>query len=54
MTQLLDMGAHGSYIWPAYAVFVIVLLIAALQPLTRQRRIRRWISNRARHNGGKS
>jgi len=39
MDDLLAMGGYGAYIWPAYAVFAIVLAIDAIAPLRRRRRV---------------
>jgi len=33
------MGGYGAYVWPAYAVFVIVLAIDAIAPGLRRRRV---------------
>jgi heme exporter protein D len=33
------MGGYGAYIWPAYAVFVIVLAIDAIAPRLRRKRV---------------
>jgi heme exporter protein D len=39
MADFLAMGGYGAYIWPAYAVFVIVLAIDAIAPRVRRRRV---------------
>jgi heme exporter protein D len=33
------MGGYGAYLWPSYAVFVIVLAIDALAPRVRRKRV---------------
>jgi len=33
------MGGYGAYIWPAYAVFLVVLLLDAIAPRLRRRRV---------------
>jgi heme exporter protein D len=33
------MGGYGAYLWPSYAVFVIVLAIDALAPRLRRKRV---------------
>lgn len=38
MNQFLAMGGYGSYVWPAFATFFIILLIDTLAPLARRRR----------------
>ena len=35
----LAMGGYAAYVWPAYAVFLAVLLADALAPALRRRRI---------------
>ena len=35
----LDMGGYAAYVWPAYAVFLAVLLGDSLVPTLRRRRI---------------
>jgi heme exporter protein D len=39
MADFLAMGGYGAYIWPAYAVFVIVLAIDAIAPHLRRKRV---------------
>ena len=39
MADFLAMGGYGAYIWPAYAVFVIVLAIDAIAPRFRRKRV---------------
>lgn len=39
MADFLAMGGYGVYIWPAYAVFVIVLAIDAIAPRLRRKRV---------------
>jgi heme exporter protein D len=33
------MGGYGAYLWPSYAVFVIVLAIDAIAPRIRRKRV---------------
>ena len=35
--EFLAMGGYAAYVWPAYAVFFIVLLLDALVPTVRRR-----------------
>lgn len=37
--DFLAMGGYAAYVWPAYAVFLTVLLADALAPALRRRRI---------------
>ena len=39
MNDFFAMGGYGAYIWPAYAVFVIVLALEAFAPLAQRRRL---------------
>jgi heme exporter protein D len=39
MADFLAMGGYGAYLWPSYAVFVIVLAIDAIAPYVRRRRV---------------
>ena len=38
MSQFLAMGGYAAYVWPAYAVFFIVLIADYLAPGIRRRR----------------
>jgi heme exporter protein D len=38
MSQFLAMGGYAAYVWPAYAVFFLVLLADFISPLLRRRR----------------
>ena len=33
--QFLDMGGYADYVWPAYGISAIILLIIFLQPIIR-------------------
>jgi heme exporter protein D len=39
MAEFFAMGGYAAYIWPAYAVFFIVLAIDAVAPRLRRRRV---------------
>ena len=39
MSDFLSMGGYGAYLWPSYAVFVIVLAIDALAPRIKRKRV---------------
>ena len=38
MSHFLAMGGYAAYVWPAYAVFLIVLIADFVSPLLRRRR----------------
>ncbi|GLQ97430.1 heme exporter protein CcmD [Dyella mobilis] len=40
------MGGYAAYVWPAYGVFFVVLLIDWLAPQWRQRRVLRELRGR--------
>jgi heme exporter protein D len=39
MSSFLAMGGYAGFVWPAYAVFFIVLAIDALAPRLQRRRL---------------
>ncbi len=39
MSEWLAMGGYGAYVWPAYAVFLVVLALDALAPRAQRRRL---------------
>ena len=39
MADFFAMGGYGAYLWPSYAVFLIVLAIDAIAPRLRRRRV---------------
>ncbi|MFC4821653.1 heme exporter protein CcmD [Dokdonella ginsengisoli] len=57
MNEFLSMGGYAGYVWPAYAVFFVVLAIEALAPRAQRRRVLAEIRGRiqrrtARDSGG--
>ena len=46
MSAFLAMGGYGAYVWPAYAVFFIVLTADYLAPGLRRRRNLRELRTR--------
>jgi heme exporter protein D len=40
------MGGYASYVWPAYAVFFIVLIVDTIAPTLRRRRVLRELRSR--------
>ena len=36
--ELLEMGGYAAYVWPAYALAAVVLIVNAILPLRRLRR----------------
>lgn len=39
MAEFFDMGGYAAYVWPSYAVFVLVLALEALAPRFQRRRV---------------
>ncbi|KAB7769390.1 heme exporter protein CcmD [Xanthomonas maliensis] len=50
MSSWLAMGGYGHYVWTAYALFVLVLLIDLLTPWLRRRRLARELRGRLRRH----
>jgi len=46
VTEFFAMGGYAAYVWPAYAVFGLVLLADALAPLLQRRRVLRELEGR--------
>ena len=47
MIEFLNMGGYGLYVWPAYLIVAIVLILNLVVPLRRHRRL---LSKMSRHN----
>jgi heme exporter protein D len=39
MTEFFAMGGYAHYVWPAYAVFFVVLALDAIAPRMQRRRV---------------
>jgi heme exporter protein D len=42
----LKMGGYAAYVWPAYAVFFVVLIVDTVAPRVRRRRVLRELRAR--------
>jgi heme exporter protein D len=49
---ILHMDGHGSYVWSAYLITLIVLALLLLGPRRRQRRFLRQLSGELRRHQG--
>lgn len=50
--EFLTMGGYAAYVWPAYGIAALVLILNALLP---RRRLRRQLHElKQRHSGGRS
>jgi heme exporter protein D len=47
------MGGYAAYVWPAYAVFFIVLIVDAIAPRLRRRRVLRELRARIARQGAR-
>lgn len=54
MAEFFAMGGYAAYVWPAYAVFFIVLGIEALAPLATRKRVLAEIRGRLRRRQARS
>ena len=51
MIEFLNMGGYGLYVWPAYLIVAIVLILNLVVPLRRHRRLLSEISRNKNPNG---
>jgi heme exporter protein D len=49
---VLAMDGHGAYVWSAYGLSVLVLVILLVNPRRRQRRLLREVQAELRRRGG--
>lgn len=48
VTAALTMDGHGAFVWSAYGITFLVLIVMLLQPLLRGRRLARAIQSEQR------
>jgi heme exporter protein D len=53
LQSFLAMGGYAAYVWPAYGVFFVVLLIDWLAPQLRRRRLLRELRGRMARQGAR-
>ena len=51
MSEFLNMGGYGFYVWPAYLIVAIVLILNIVEPLRRHRRLLSKMSRHKNPNG---
>ena len=51
MMEFLNMDGYGIYVWPAYLIVAIVLIVNLMTPLRRHRKLLGEISTRKNRNG---
>lgn len=39
LAEFIDMGGYGRYVWSAYGICAIVLVLNVIQPIMKERRI---------------
>ena len=54
MSELVDMGKYGVYIWSSYALFAAMLAWDALMPRLRARRVLRDLQRRMQREAARS
>ena len=47
VAEFLDMGGYAAFVWPAYGIVAVALLLNLILPLKRHQRLRREIGQRA-------
>ena len=48
LSEVIHMGGHGPYVWSAYAVSLVALLLLAYLPRRKQRRLLRRVVEQQR------
>ena len=48
ITEFFHMGGYARYVWPSYAITLVVLVANVVQPLLCQRRMKRALARKAR------
>ena len=51
MIEFLNMGGYSLYVWPAYLIVAIILIVNLMVPLRRHRKLLDEISTRKNRNG---
>jgi heme exporter protein D len=54
LQEFIDMGGYAAYVWPAYGLFLVLLVTNALIPLKREKTIMRSIAKRIKERQRKS
>lgn len=49
--EFIDMGGHGPFVWSAYAIWLVVMIINYVQPILRERKT---INNLLKRHGVQS
>lgn len=54
MTEMLDMGRYGVYVWGSYALFAVMLAWDALVPRLRARRFLRDLARKQQREAARN
>ena len=46
LSEFIDMGGYGAYVWSSYAICCIVLIMNVIQPVLRERKTNRELQKR--------
>ncbi|MEC9328905.1 MAG: heme exporter protein CcmD [Pseudomonadota bacterium] len=46
VTEFLDMGGYAAFVWPAYGIVAVALLLNLILPLKRHQRLRLELGHR--------
>lgn len=46
MSEFIDMGGYGAYVWSSYGICCILLIINTIQPILRERKTIRDLQKR--------
>ena len=49
--EFLTMGGYAAYVWPSYAIVLVVMVINAVLPGRRQQALLKQLRRRAPNNG---
>lgn len=52
--EFITMGGYAVYVWPAYGITLLVMVINAIVPGRRQRMLLRLLQRRAQHKSGQA
>ena len=53
MADFLGMGGYGAYVWSAYAVFFVVIVVDAIGPVLQRRAAIKQLRGRLRREAAK-
>lgn len=45
LKEMIEMGGHGAYVWSAYGVFLVTVVVLVIQPLRRYKSTLRRVAD---------